>query len=379
MESLLGSKRIATALTWLVLMLFVALLATGWWYLLLPSIGIWPAVALITFGLSLLAVLAARQIGQLRAEGILGDTPTRWYNGWKPYLFLAVISALGTLNAAFVLFESRAILRDDIQNVRSSYGRLRDQAHRDLPPPGYSEKVARVNGLLKNLHEEIVNPNPDYCGVGASARAIITDLSRLIPGYRLINGSVPIRPCDRNRAETMFKSYADMAGEMVKGDGDFLKMNGPAKLSFLDALDIRVASAAKELNGLEVAASGLGTTDFLNKRALYDAKNNYNSDRSTFFSLKGSAVEQLPEISRLQSDDVSSYASTLRLFWDRLFTWRTLFYLLLAVALDFALIYLITQLNVRFGKKRKVRRVAGADTFRFQTDPKFLWTNPRQA
>lgn len=379
MGALIGSKGVATAITWLVLLLFIALVSTGWWYLLLPSIRIWQVVALVSLALTFLAALAARQIGQYRADAFEREERRPWYFGWKPYLFLAIISALGTLNAAFVLFESRAILRDDIQQVRSAYTSLRDQAHRDLQPRAYAEKQVQLEGLLRSLHEEIVNPNPGYCGVGPSARVIIADIARLIPGYRVLNGSVPIRPCIRSEAEQMYQSYAAMGHEMIRGDDAFLRINGPAKLAFLDLIDTHFTSASRDLDALETSVSGVGTTDFVDKRPLYEAKSNYNADRSTFFSLRGGAVPEIREIARLQSDEVNSYASTLRLFWERLFNLRTLFYLLLAIALDFALIYLLTQLNIRHGRKRRPSAEADADMMRFQTDPKFLWTNPSMA
>lgn len=376
MGALIGSKGIATAITWLVLLLFIALVSTGWWYLLLPSIRIWQVVALASLTLTFLAVLAARQIGQYRADAFEREERRPWYFGWKPYLFLAIISALGTLNAAFVIFESRAILRDDIRAVRSAYSTLRDRAHEDLQPRGYAEKQAQLDGLLRSLHEEIVNPNPDYCGVGGSARAIIADIARLIPGYRVLNGSVPIRPCIRSRAEQMYQSYESMAREMIRGDEAFLRANGPAKLEFLALLDSHYAAAARDLTALETSVSGFGTTDFIEKRPLYEAKNNYNADRSTFFSLRGSPVPEIREIARLQSDEVNSYASTLRLFWDRLFNLRTLFYLAIALAIDFLLIQLLTLLNVKHGKKRRPRESPTPEMLRFQTDPKYLWVNP---
>jgi hypothetical protein len=114
MEALIGSRRTATYLTCLVLAVFCVLIMTGWWYLLAPTIGQKAFSGLIAFVLTVLAAFSARQIGQYRADAIIKGESRPWYHGWKPYTFLAIISALGTLNAAFVLFESKAILRHDI-------------------------------------------------------------------------------------------------------------------------------------------------------------------------------------------------------------------------------------------------------------------------
>jgi hypothetical protein len=378
MEAFLGSSRTATYFTCLVLLIFCALVMTGWWYLLAPTLGQKAFAGLIAAVLTVIAAFSARQIGQYRASAIVNEEERRWYSGWRPYTFLAIISALGTLNAAFVLFESRAILRHDISTVRDEYSMLRDVAHQQLQLGGYPEKLAQIDSLLKNLHEEIVNPNGSkYCGVGRSALAIIGDITKIIPDYRQLNGSGPINPCDTARAEKVYESYAKMAHEMIKSDGSFLHANGPAKLSFLASLDSHYAQMDKDLAALEVAASGVGPADALDKSGLYRARDNYNSDRRTDISLSGDAILVPNEISSLQSDEVNSYASTIKLFSKRVTQPTTWFYLVLALAMDFAVIYLLTQLNVRFGRtKTQASDKFGPQELRFVTDPQYIWTNP---
>ncbi len=379
MEALTGSKRIATALTWLVLVIFCALIATGWWYLLAPTLGQQHLAGLIAILLTILAALCARQIGHYRADAITKGARPAWHHGWKPYLFLAIISALGTLNAAFVLFESRSILRGDIAMVRGHYSSLRDRAHQTLPPKGYEKKVAEIEGLLKGLHEEIVSPvGGNYCGVGREAFKIIAQIRTLIPDYHVLNGSGAIVPCDIPKAERLYQSYADMAHAMILGDREFLGVDGPAKVGFLAKLDQHYAAMDQALGELEGSAIGVGGTEMLNTPVLYEARNNYNADRRTFLSLDGRKHDDIREIKGLQSDDVNSYAATVELFWKRLFEPSTWFYLVLAFAIDFVTIYLLTQLNVRFGHVAADDDAPSEEALRFETDPRFLWTNPKR-
>jgi hypothetical protein len=377
MEALTGSKRTATILTWLVLVLFCCLISTGWWYLLAPTIGQQIVAGLVAAALTAVAAICARQIGQYRADAILKGNKPVWYHGWKPYVFLAIISALGTLNAAFVLFESRAILRHDVATVRNAYNVLRDSAHAHLPPRGFAEKSAQLEGQLKRLHEEITDDSRpgNYCGVGQGARAIATEIQRIIPGFDFIRGAGPIKPCNAAKGEAMYEAHAKIARELLQSDPAYLATNGPDKLAFLRELDSRHGKMDRELAALETAASGIGTTDHLNKGALYSARDDYNADRSTFFTLNGAPVQGIDEIRSLQSDQVNSYAQTLELFWKRLFNGSTWFYLLLALAIDFVAIYLITQLNVRFGHRGEPASDYDEENKRFYTDPRFLWTN----
>jgi len=308
MDAFLGSKRTAACLTFLVLAVFCTLIMTGWWYLLKPTIQHPLASGLAAFLLMILAAFCARQIGQLRAESQRKKEQRRWYYGWKPYIFLAIISAIGTLNAAFVMFESRAILRHDISTMRDAYGTLIDTARQNLTPVDYFGKLARVDGLLENLHEEIVNPNQGrYCGVGPEALRIISEIKTLIPAYRVLNGSGSIYPCDIDKAEKVYQSYANMAHEMIQSDSAFLDANGPAKLKFLNQVNTHFTEMNKALGNLELAALGIGPTDSIDKTALYKTRSTYNSDRKTLINLNKSDLSDVLEIGDFQSDKINSY------------------------------------------------------------------------
>jgi hypothetical protein len=53
-------------------------------------------------------------------------------------------------------------------------------------------------------------------------------------------------------------------------------------------------------------------------------------------------------------------------------------YVAFAIALDFVVIYLLTQFNLHYGRRRQTNNhvtEAHVDQ-RFQTDPRFLWVQP---
>lgn len=369
----LGNRTVATIFTWVVLLIFCALVFTGWYYLFVPILESRPGAVIVAALITLLAVICARQVGQYRAAARERGERPAWHHGWKFYIFLAIISALGTLNAAFIMFESRAILRTDISEVRSRYGALRDAGQVQLTPVGYNEKQARVAALLENLHEEIVNPNRGaYCGVGPAARSIIADLRAEIPGFRELNGSGAIQPCDVAQAERVYQSYAQMAQRMVRGDIGLIGASGPVRLNFLDELRANYDEMDRGLETVEAAAIGIGGVDSIDIQPLYRARDDYNADRQTFASLGGQTTADTPEITSLQIDEVNSYASTLNLFRKRLLHIATWVYLLIAIGLDLALIGLLTELNVRFGSAARAKAVV-VDP-RFYTDPRFLWS-----
>jgi hypothetical protein len=381
MPSLIGSKRTATLITWLVLLVFCSLILIGWWYLLKPTVGVKGAVGAAALLLTAIAAISARQIGQLRADAIKESAPPKWYRGWKPYLFLAVVSALGTLNAAFVLFESRAILRNDLANVRDSYGVLRDAAHRELPIKSHLEKVANVEALLKNLHEEIVNPSGGkYCGVGSSAKTIIDKMKSYLPNYQILRGSDIGHDCNDPRVKDTYQSYEQIAREMLQSDPDYLAANGPAKAALLATIDAHYDEMRTSLGRLEASATGVGATDGLDIESLYAARDNYNADRSSLLSVTGAPSSGVESIDVLQSDRVNSYAATLRLFLARMNHPSSWGYLALAFGLDFAVIYLLTQFNVQYGRRKDLASPALAEPRdeRFQTDPRFLWVKPNR-
>ncbi len=376
-------SRTATYATLLVVIVFCTVVGVGWWFLVSPQysqfIGSKPGRHAASVGtaflIMLIAAYCARVISQYRADAFRRNEKRTWYMGWKPYILLAVISALGTLNSAFVFFESRAILRQDIAVVRDNYGLLWAAAHKVLPSQPYAEKTAKMESLLKRLHEEIVNPNGgNFCGVGPSARSIITDMSAILPNYPVINGTGPIRPCDIGKAERVYQSYADNAHQMIKADDAYLRDNGPNKASFLEKLDQNFNRAIAQLGALEASSSGIGPSATVDQSPLYAARTSFNTDRRTYLSLSGDDPTSITSIDTLQSDEVSSYASTLSLLAKRAGQVTTWFYVAIALALDFAVIYLLTELNLQQPKRQAVIGVVAEDK-PFESDPQFLWVN----
>ncbi len=364
--------------SWLILGLFLVLLITGWKYLIEPSVGDPFLAAIAAAILAIIAFLAARQIAQYRAQALAENAQSPWHTGWRPYILLMLLSSIGTINAAFVLFESRAIIRQDIALVRGSYDKLVSDSKGRLPPPGYVIKLNQVDGLLKSLHEEIVNPNKgNYCGVGSAATSIIGKISTLIPQYTVIRGSGLIKPCDE-RAQRLYESYDTMAHDMLKHDKDFSNARGNERLQFADELKQHYEKAVAELSDLENRASGFGGIASLPMTPLYEARRQFNSDRQRYIGLIEDARSGVSDIDSLQSEQ-TGYAATLQLLVRRLQHFNTWVYVGIAFGIDFALIYFLTVLYVGYAASHALANEDESNfPKRFSVDPKFIWVRPKR-
>lgn len=372
------TRQASVVFTWLVLGLFLILLITGWKYLIEPSVGDAFLATLAATILAAIAFLAARQIAQYRAQAMAENAAAPWYTGWRPYILLALLSSIGTINAAFVLFESRAIIRQDISVVRGNYDKLLSDAKARLPPPGYMSKLNQLDGLLKSLHEEIVNPNKgNYCGVGTAATSIIGKISTLIPQYTVIRGSGLIKPCDE-RAQRLYQSYETMAHDMLKHDKDFASSRGNERLEFADELKRHYDKVVADLSDLESRASGFGGVASLPLSQLYEARRQYNSDRQKYIGLIEDARPGIDEIDTLQSEQ-TGYAATLQLLMRRFQHFNTWVYVGVAFGIDFALIYFLTLLYIDFVASRATANQDSRDfPEKFNVDPKFIWVRPKR-
>jgi hypothetical protein len=237
-------------------------------------------------------------------------------------------------------------------------------------PQGYLEKEAQVNSSLSKLHEEIFNPNGGkYCGIGKDAELYIGEITNIYPKFHKLDGSGPIYPCDTGKEERIYKAYEKMALDLLHNDPEFVESHVKDKVEFREQLggNYKKIILDNSLGKLEESAAGLGSAESLDKGPLYDAFAAYNADHATYLSLTSQPAQTDLEP---QSNDVNSYAKALRLFIRRLDNAMSWFYLILAFGIDFAVIYLITQLNVRF--RHKNYTYTEHDRV-FETDPKYIW------
>jgi hypothetical protein len=374
-----GWAKSATALAlWIFIVGVIVFVAVfmGWWLIFKPVVPV-PAIALLFgLGLAALALLLARFLAERFAEARSSRAAIRPYH-YLAYFFLFVVSAMGTVNAAFVLWEGSSVVRQDMGEVRSAYTALDVFARRNLVSPAHNKKRADLEALLANLHEEINNPNQGaYCGVGEAAEAIIGRIRQIVPGMPIIRGTGAIRPCDSEKAERVFQSYAVSARRTLESDPSFLSFNGPEKAGFLQSLAAnlkQMRESFEDVEGLLGDPTAFARAEV--QRPLATAAANYADDYKRTAGLTSSTVDDLPAwVDISQSQELGSFAAFFDILASRLGDPKTWVYLLIAVLLDLALVYFLTQAFVRY---RYSFRGDPPDPYRQPgPNPKFLWVNP---
>lgn len=375
-----GWAKSTTALAlwiFIVAVIVFAAVFVGWWLIFKPVVPV-PAIA-VAFGLALalIALLLARLLAERFAEAKApGAPPIRGYY-FLAYFFLFVVSAMGTVNAAFVLWEGSSVVRQDMGEVRSAYTALDVFARRNLVSAAQNKKRADLEALLTNLHEEINNPNGgNYCGVGEAAAAIIVRIRQIVPQMPIIRGTGAIRPCDAAKAERVYQSYAVSARRTLESDPAFLSFNGPEKAGFLELLARHVDAMRSSFEDLE---GRLGDpTAFARaevQRPLASAAGNYADDYKRTAGLTSPIDDTIPaSVDVSQSQELGSFAAFFEILASRLGDIKTWVYLLIAVLLDLALVYFLTQAFVRY---RYSKKTEAPDPYRKSgPHPKFLWVNP---
>jgi hypothetical protein len=375
--------RSATALAlWLVLIgaIVFAAVAAGWFLIFKPVV---PHVAVAIFfatALALIALLLARLLAERFSErGVRGGRPVRRYH-YLAYLFLFMVSAMGTVNAAFVLWEGSSVVRQDMAEVRSAYTALDVAARPRLVSAAHEKKRVELEALLTSLRQEIDNPNAgNYCGVGDAANAIIGRIREIVPRMPIIRGTGAIKPCDSAKAQRVWEAYAQSARATLERDPAYLSGGGPEKTAFLGRLGADIArtkAAFDEVEGLLGDPTAFARAEV--QRPLAAAAASYRDNFRHAAALSGGLDPAVPEtVDVTQSQELGSFAAFFDILASRLDQPKTWVYLLIALLLDVALVYFLTEAFRRFRHSRERERI---DPYRQRgPHPKFLWVNPNPA
>ncbi|HEV7659925.1 MAG TPA: hypothetical protein VGO55_08780 [Allosphingosinicella sp.] len=358
------------------LIVFVAVFY-GWWLIFKPVVPRPLIATLPALVISVGALLIARFFAdKWAAAQEPGGVPLRPYH-YFAYLFLFMVSAMGTVNAAFVLWEGSSVVRQDMAEVRSAYSQLDVYSQRALKSSLQNRRRSDLEAKLANLWVEIYNPHGgNYCGVGEAAEAIIADIRRIVPDMPIIRGTGVIRPCNRETAQRVFQSYADSARATLARDPQFLAFNGPAKEALLGVMRRNIAAMSRSFEQVEGLLSN--PTAFASAEVqvpLATAASNYNDDYRHVAGLSSPLDEDIPgSVDVSQSQELGSFAAFFDIFASRILDPKTWAYLLIAILLDLALVYFLKQAFVRY-------RSGGSgdvvDLYRERGPyPKFLWVNP---
>ena len=373
---LTGAWAILTILALFALTVFVA---TGWYFLVAQISGNTVAAAIVAVAFSAVALVLLRVIaGQRAAKQIEAKKEFRWFYGWPALLSLFMISALGTVNAAFVLVEGASIVRQDINAVRTAYDNVLTDAKRRLPVASYVAKQEQLIALLAQLKVEIYNPNgAAFCGVGDFAEKIISRIREIVPEMPLIRGSGLIRPCDKAHALRVYSAYETSALATLAKDEAFLQARGPERTSYLARLDVDYQRIRNRLQLADAALTGfMGFASPNVQSPLAEAARDYASDRETYADLLQPQTTELPpQIDITSSQRLGSPAALFQILSKRIFTSNAWYYLVFAFGLDLGTTLLLTRIFVL--RYRLDEQVDQSDPYVARgANPGFLWVNP---
>jgi hypothetical protein len=101
---------------------------------------------------------------------------------WAPFfLLLFVFSGFSFICASMLLFAGPQIVSDTVTSTTDDLERLKTRGIEFLRSPEYEDRRSHILTLQVQLHQEITNYNPGYCGIGPAAIAIINNISSLFP------------------------------------------------------------------------------------------------------------------------------------------------------------------------------------------------------
>jgi hypothetical protein len=385
MSSTSGNASAPTGAKWTVALLLVGVAAMlgiiiylGWFRLIQKIDEAWAAPFAVL--LTLIALLLARLIGvswyEAEVRSAEEETGRRFRYGWLAlYPFCFLISALGVINLGFYKFEGASVLTQNIDKASTTLSALLTSAQTDLLDKEYGDRFRAIDELLPHLHDEI--NNPDNCGYGQNAKDIVESINAKFQQWDYPNRVKPPSGSHTfcgEAAERLYLILEKQIQDLLRGD--FVARRGPEKKAYLEELAAHVATAKDKL---DKAKEGLARVSFASVHqedayeaarsslmAARDTYKDYLEKLKAFLSSKTALPETL-DISRSEElGGINTIIPTMLSGGQRIY-----FYVANAVALDFLVIYLFKSARAAFEPGPKPESPG-------QTDPQFLWTNPRK-
>jgi hypothetical protein len=383
-----GDKWVVLFMLLITGVLLALIIFLGWQRLIQPYTTNF-ATAISTM-ITVLAALVAYHIGvqwyKEAFEAQEEDRPQsyRWLLSYPAFFF---ISALGVINVAFYYLEGTAVLRQNMDEAEQAFTGLNTAAQAELRDTGHQIKIDRVHQLLDTLTNEIDNPNgAGHCGVGPVARDTIAKIHTILPAFQEFSGS-RASLVDCGRAPALAQRYREEADQLLQSDPDFDRVGGPERQRFTAKLAADHSNAHAQFDH---ARHLLDTSALLQRGDAYGAAKtsletvsiSYADDRLQFDKLAGQSHDTLPLTLDLRaSRDLGSFVTILSSLFRRATFFSTWFYIFLAIALDFAVLALVKNVQSEFAPAgRRSRWQDGNTPRRIQTEkgggPRFLWVNP---
>ena len=143
-----------------ILVLFAFMVGRGW-HTLVSNYG---SLVSLPVGAAM-ALIAAFLCYAIASERVYHPRSTSTQLGY--FFFLFIISALGAINAMFLMFQSTNVFREELEQSNQAIVSIRDVGAPAISTADYDRFKADVSDRWRNLRAEIENPL--LCGQGPVA------------------------------------------------------------------------------------------------------------------------------------------------------------------------------------------------------------------
>jgi len=320
---------------------FVAVVGRGWQALFVN----WGLSISISLGL-FVAVIATSLAYAIAAERVYH--PVAKATALAFFFVLFNISALGTVNAMFVMFQSANIFRDHIDASTQAVVALRDVGAGSIDTGEYERFRANLGDKWRNLKAEL--ENPQLCGQGPVAATRMEELQVLLPSFRPLAGG---GRCDK--VPVLVASYEKQIGELTKESPIFLANRG--KIELKQRVIGECQRLLEEIGQTSKTLSGTFSLGGI-KAQLFDIAERYAVLRQEINS--GNPVVQDKVPLKLDMRSVSALGDigqVLPFIASRLTETSTYVYLVIALFLDLTVILAFARV-LREGPSTPQRRLA---------------------
>ena len=305
-----------------IVVLFLTILSRGWQGLF-AGYGFSTSIFL-GLVVGLIATVLAYAIGAERVHQPHAKAAALAY-----FFFLVNISALGTINAAFVTFQAGNVFREEIDRATGAVIKLRDNGKSLLATPAYTDFSQTVDERWKNLRAEI--ENPQRCGQGTEAMRRATELQAVLPNFRMLSGG---GQC--HNLQQLLAAYEKQVSD--------LRTTSPQYSKVKETIEFRGRLTSETGHMLEMLAV---TTKMVNSKSsvqevksrLFDNAEKYSELRQEIDTKLGLSPDSIPQ--RIDTSAVSALGDIGQIvpfILTRITEPSTYVYLIIALLLDIAVI-----------------------------------------
>lgn len=314
------------------------------WHAFFSSLGIFLS-SLLGLIIAAIALALAYAIATERVQQPHSRTTAAAY-----FFVLFNISALGTTNAMFVMFQSTNIFREQYEQAKSAVAQLHEASAKALGTPEYERFEAQVMASWASLRAEI--ENPVLCGQGPVAQQRAAELRALLPDFRPL---ATVGGCAGN--QSLIAAYDKQIKELITRSPQYTQSR--ELIALRGRLAVATDELAARLRESEQQLSGTYSIPDV-KAFLYAVASDYSQLRQMLNArVKVPASEAPLAIDTSTVSALGDIGQILPFLFSRLSDPSTYVYVFIALVLDLTLIAAFARV-MRSGSDPRQRLVASA-------------------